>query len=50
LNQLEQKHSGGSCDGQHALFTPERQRETRPEVEFSKTCLKHSLLKMKALE
>jgi hypothetical protein len=29
-----------SCSSQLALFTPERQREFRPAVEFSKICLK----------
>jgi hypothetical protein len=35
---------GGSCNSQLALFTTERQRELRPAVEFSKSCLKHSSL------
>jgi len=45
LSDLEPAGTGrvsGNCNSQLALFTTERQRELRPAVSFSKTCLKRT--------
>jgi hypothetical protein len=47
LRDLEQAGTGTvieSCNSQLALFTTKRQRELRPAVAFSKTCLKRGSL------
>jgi len=47
LHVLEPAGTGtvsGSRNSQLALFTTERQRELRPAVSFSKTCLKRTSL------